>query len=448
MIKHRREKTLTEVEATIHGLSHDGRGIARIQGKTLFVHGAIVGEKVKCRITQHHRHYDEAVATEVMIAAPERVIPDCPHFGVCGGCSMQHINSTSQIQFKQQILLEQLKHFGKVVPTTLLPPITDDVWGYRRKARLGVRYVIKKNKLLVGFREKFNRGLAEIQQCLVLHPSIATRITSFAELITNLSQYDHIAQIEVAVGDDAAALVFRNLTSLPEEDCVKLRDFGKATDLHIYLQPNLPEPLKKLWPEDTNDRLTYALPEYALTMRFHPLDFTQVNNEINKAMIKQAVFLLTSGPEDSLLDLFCGLGNFTLPLARYAKHVVGVEGSDTMVKRAEENALYNKITNTKFYTANLMGSLESAPWLQQTYDKILLDPPRSGAKEIILYFPKLFAKKIIYISCNPATLARDAGELVHQQGYTLTQAGVINMFPHTSHIESIAVFEKKECKTL
>ncbi|MCE3237729.1 MAG: rlmD [Gammaproteobacteria bacterium] len=443
MIKHKQQKILTEVEATIHALSHDGRGIARINGKTLFVHGAIPGEKVKCHITQHHRHYDEAVAIDVVIAAPERVTADCPHFGVCGGCSMQHIHITHQIQFKQQIVLEQLKHFGKVVPQTLLSPVIGEAWGYRRKARLGVRYVIKKNKVLVGFREKFNRGLAEIQQCLVLHPSIGTRMTALAELIASLSQYDHIAQVEVAIGDDAAALVFRNLNSLPEEDCVKLRNFGKATDLHIYLQPNLPEPLKKLWPEDHNDRLTYALPEYALTLRFHPLDFTQVNSEINQVMVKQAVSLLAPEPTDSLLDLFCGLGNFTLPLARYAKHIVGVEGSEGMVKRAEENALYNKITNTKFYAANLMGALENAPWLQQTYDKILLDPPRTGAKEIILYFSKLSAKKIIYISCNPATLARDAGELVHQQGYALTQVGVINMFPHTSHIESIAVFEKK-----
>ena len=430
------------MEATVHALSHDGRGIALINGKTLFVQGAMVGEKVTCAITQRHRQYDEGITTTVMIAAPERVTPPCPHFGVCGGCSLQHLNMTHQIQFKQQTVLEQLKHFGKVVPDSLLPPVTGEAWGYRRKARLGVRYVIKKNKLLVGFREKFTRALADVQQCLILDPRVGTKITALAELIARLDQYDHIAQIEVAVGDDIAALVFRNLNILPEEDCIKLREFGKSTGLHIYLQPNLPEPLKKLWPEDHHDRLAYALPEYALTMHFHPLDFTQVNNEINKLMIKQAVSLMAPEPDDSILDLFCGLGNFTLPLARYARSVVGIEGSDTLVKRAEENALYNKITNTKFYMANLMGTLENAPWLQQTYTKILLDPPRSGAKEMIAYFKKLSPKKIIYISCNPATLARDAGELVHRQGYTLTKAGVINMFPHTSHIESIAVFEK------
>jgi 23S rRNA (uracil1939-C5)-methyltransferase len=442
MTKRARQKSVIELEVSIHGLSHDGRGIAAVNGKTLFVHGALPGETVKCRITKQHSRYQEAMTVAVLQAAPERVTPACPHFGVCGGCSMQHLAPDNQVQFKQQTLLEQLKHFGKVVPENILPPISGEAWGYRRKARLGVRYVIKKNKLLVGFREKFSHYLADIEQCLVLHPRVGTRITAIAELIKSLSQYEHIAQVEVAISEDTAALVFRNLTLLSEEDCAKLRTFGQATSLHIYLQPNPPEPLQKLWPDDGGERLTYTLLEHEIIMQFHPLDFTQVNIETNRLMVRLALDLLALQPEDHILDLFCGLGNFTLPIARHAKQVIGVEGSEAMVKRAEENARHNRISNTKFYAANLMEPIESAHWLQQPYDKILLDPPRSGAKEIILYFARFSAKKIVYISCNPATLARDAGELVHNLGYTLKHVGVINMFPHTSHIEAIAVFEK------
>lgn len=433
---------LAEIDVTIHSLSHDGRGIATINGKTTFVHGAMTGETVKCKITRQHRRYNEGIATEIKIAAAERVIAPCLHFGVCGGCSMQHMSMASQVQFKQQTLLEQLKHFGKIEPENILPPITGEAWGYRRKARLGVRYVIKKSKLLVGFREKFSNYLADIQQCLVLYPSVGTRITALAELITSLSQYQHIAQIEVAVSDDATALVFRHLTPLPEIDRIKLYEFGKSTGLHIYLQPNPPEAINKLWPENNNERLTYALPDYNLILQFHPLDFTQVNREINLLMIKQALQLLAPQSEDTILDLFCGLGNFTLPMARYAQQVIGIEGSDTMVKRAEENAQYNQINNAKFYAANLMEPSEQAPWMQRQYDKILLDPPRSGAKEIIVHFSQFSAQKIVYISCNPATLARDAGELAYTHGYKLKQVGVINMFPHTSHVEAIALFEK------
>jgi 23S rRNA (uracil1939-C5)-methyltransferase len=437
-----KRKLLPEIDVAIHSLSHDGRGIATINGKTTFVHGALIGETVTCKVTQQHRRYNEGIATEIKIAAPERITAACPHFGICGGCSMQHMNIANQIQFKQQTLLEQLQHFGKVIPESLLEPITGQAWGYRRKARLGVRYVIKKNKLLVGFREKFSNYLADIQSCLVLHPSVGMRITMLAELITSLNQYEHIAQIEVAVGDDATALVFRHLTPLPESDYAKLYEFGKATGLHIYLQPNPPEKIRKLWPEDNNEYLIYALPDYNIIMQFHPLDFTQVNSEINLLMLKQALKLLAPEPEDTILDLFCGLGNFTLPIARYAKQVVGVEGSDVMVKRAEENARSNQIYNTKFYAANLMEPPKEAPWMQQCYDKILLDPPRLGAKEIITHFSTFSAKKIVYVSCNPATLARDAGELVYTHGYKLKQIGVINMFAHTSHIEAIALFEK------
>lgn len=442
-MKRKKQKTFPELDVVIHGLSHDGRGITTMDGKTTFVHGALVGETVTCKVSRQHRRYQEGIATEIKVAAPERVTAACAHVGVCGGCSMQHMGLDKQIQFKQQTLLEQLLHFGKVVPETLLAPLSGAAWGYRRKARLGVRYVIKKEKLLVGFREKFSNYLAEIQSCLVLHPNVGTRIDALAALIASLNQYEHIAQIEVAVGDEATALIFRHLTALPESDLLKLCEFGKSTGLHIYLQPNSPASIHRIWPADNSDELlNYVIPDYNLNMQFHPLDFTQINAEMNLHMIKQALHLLAPGPNEHLLDLFCGLGNFTLPLARFAKQVTGIEGSDAMVKRAETNACSNQITNAQFYAANLASPSTDAPWMQQQYDKILLDPPRSGAKEIIAHFAAFAAKKILYISCNPATLARDAGELVYTHGYRLTQAGVINMFAHTSHIEAMALFEK------
>jgi len=430
------------IQTIVESLSHDGRGVATLNGKTAFISGALAKETVVCKITKKHRRYNEAQTLEVITPAPERVIPACPHFGICGGCSMQHIEMTAQVQLKQQTLLEQLKHFGKVIPEHVLPPIVGNPWGYRRKARLGVRYVHKKQKLLVGFREKFSNYLAEINECLVLHPSVGTRLTQLSELIRGLSQYEHIPQIEVAVSDETTALVFRHMTELNENDISALIEFGKQYQFEIYLQPNPPAKIHKIWPQNQVERLSYFLPEYQLEMRFHPLDFTQVNGEINQLMIQQALKLLDVQSTDTVLDLFCGLGNFTLPIARLAKQVVGVEGSAEMVARAQENALHNNIHNTEFFAANLMNEKLSAPWLEKSYDKILLDPPRTGAKEIIPLISTKSAKRLVYVSCNPATLARDAGELVYNYQYKLTHVGVINMFPHTSHIEAIALFEK------
>lgn len=439
-MKRAKQKIYPEITLDINKLSHDGRGIAFIDGKTTFVHGALAGEKVVCKITYQHRRYNEGKVLEVISAAPERTTPLCAHFGICGGCSMQHLEIDNQIQFKQQALLEQLKHFGNVTPETILPPLSGKPWGYRGKARLGVRYVTKKNKLLVGFREKVSNYLADIHHCPVLHPSIV--ISDLSELITRLSQYEHIPQVEVAVGDQVSALIFRHLTPLPEEDIAKLCLFGKTHSLHIYLQPNPPQAVHKIWPQDNNEKLSYTLPDYQLELQFHPLAFTQVNSEINPLMIKQAIQLLDPQSNEHILDLFCGLGNFTLPIARYANHVIGVEGNKEMVKNAQENAILNNITNAEFFAANLMKPSENDSWIHKNYNKILLDPPRTGAKEIIPYFSRFNAKKIVYVSCNPATLARDSGELVHQQGYKLKKVGLINMFPHTSHIETIALFEK------
>jgi len=432
------------VTTTISSLSHDGRGIAILDdGKTTFVSGALPGETVTFKLTKKHPRYNEGEVVSVLLPSPDRTTPGCAHFGVCGGCSMQHMNMAAQIQLKQNVLLEQLCHFGHVEPENVMPPISGGTWGYRRKARLGVRFVEKKGRLLIGFREKSSHYLADITACPVLHPSVGERLPQLAELIKSLAQYEHIPQIEIAVGDNVTALVIRHLKPLPDDDLNKLKAFAQMQQFHLYLQANPPELISKLWPQDDNHRLSYALSEYEIEMEFHPLDFTQVNSETNPMMIRQAVQLLEPQSSDTILDLFCGLGNFTLPIARSAKQVVGVEGSLEMVKRAQDNASKNAITNTEFFSENLadIPATHSA-WMKRRYDKILLDPPRTGAKEIIAVFPNFKAERIVYVSCNPATLARDAGELVHNQGYKLKQVGVINMFPHTSHIEAITLFEK------
>ncbi|MEO8400978.1 MAG: 23S rRNA (uracil(1939)-C(5))-methyltransferase RlmD [Gammaproteobacteria bacterium] len=430
------------IEINITSLSHDGRGIAEINGKTTFVTGALPQEKVTCKISKKHSRYNDAEVIDVITASPDRTTPPCAHFSICGGCSMQHINANAQIILKQQALLDQLKRFGNVVPEQILPPIVGNTVGYRRKARLGVRYVRKKEKLLVGFREKMSNYLADIEQCIVLHPSVGIRLTALSELVRGLSQYEQIPQIEVAVSDQATALVFRHMTDLTTADLAMLVEFGKKYDFQIYLQPNSPARIHKIWPNDQNEMLSYFLPDHALEMRFHPLDFTQVNGEVNRLMIKQALQMLDPQSSETVLDLFCGLGNFTLPIARLAKHVVGIEGSIQMVERARENAAHNQISNTEFHAANLMENPEQASWAKKSYDKILIDPPRTGAKEIIPFISTCQPKRIVYVSCNPATLARDAGELVYNHHYKLKQIGVINMFPHTSHIEAIALFEK------
>lgn len=428
----------------VHGLSHDGRGVATtIDGKTAFIHGALPGETIKFKMTKKHSRYIEGDTAEIIKASADRIAPGCEHFGICGGCSMQHMTMSAQIHFKQNTLLEQLKHFGQIIPEEIIAPISGNIWGYRRKARLGVRYVHKKEKMLVGFREKSSRYLAELNSCPVLHESVGKHLNEIGNLVLSLTQFEQIPQIEVAIGDQTTAMVFRHMTDLPAEDIQKLCDFAEKHQFHFYLQPNSPATVHKIWPKDNSNRLSYALPDYQLEIQFHPLDFTQVNGEVNPLMVKQALQLLDPQPTDNVLDLFCGLGNFTLPIARFTHHVTGVEGSQEMVERAQHNAQHNQITNTRFFAANLAEVPAAKPdWMQKKYDKILIDPPRTGAKEIIELFPTFAPQRIVYVSCNPATLARDAGELVHKQGYKLKKVGVINMFPHTSHIEAIALFEK------
>lgn len=430
------------ITSVISSQSHDGRGITLINQKKTFVSGALPGETVTCQITKKRSHYYEAKVVDILTPSPERTVPACSHFQYCGGCSLQHMNLQQQITLKQQTLLDQLKHFGKVTPRHLLAPLSSQALGYRRKARLGVKYVIKKNKLLVGFMEKSSRYLADIEQCPVLHPRVGLHLIDLRDLIASLQSYNQIAQVEVAVGDEEVALVFRHLQTLSSEDEAKLMAYGKTHQIHIYLQPNPPAPIDQCWPPEKPNRLTYTLPDYQLTYLFHPLDFTQINLEMNRLMVKQALDLLAPQSHETVLDLFCGIGNFTLPLARFARQAVGIEGHEEMTKRAYANAAHNQLHNVEFHAANLMAPLKAAPWLR-AYDKLLLDPPRLGAAAILEHLPTFQPQRIVYVSCNPATLARDAGEIVHRYGYELNQVGMMNMFPHTAHIEAMAVFDKK-----
>lgn len=439
----RRRKSLPvePVQCDIEKLSHDGRGIAYRNGKIQFVDGAMPGESVVAKVVGSRSKFDELRTLEILASAPERATPPCDFADLCGGCSLQHMTGDAQIEFKQKTLQENFAHFGGIEPLHWEPPMRSTGLAYRRKARLGVRFVPKRDSVLVGFREKRNTFLTDIDRCVVMDTRIGERITDIRELLYGLEAHNTIPQIEVACGDDAAALVFRNMEALSAQDHAALVSFGKARDLHIYLQPKGPDTVHRIWPEEGEERLSYRIEAFDLTLKFHPMDFTQVNADINQNMVAQAVDWLELKPEDRVLDLFCGLGNFTLPLARRAGQVVGVEGNDAMVVRGRENALLNGLDNVSFYGANLQADFTSEPWAAEGFDKILIDPPRSGALEICEYLAAFGAKRIVYVSCNPATLARDAGVLV-SKGYYLVRAGVMDMFPHTTHVESIAVFER------
>lgn len=442
MSKRSRKKPVpqTPVEISIDSLTHDGRGVGRIEGKAVFVDGALLGERVVLQYTECHSKYDEGRAIEILESSPDRVEPRCAQANLCGGCSLQHMSSPAQIAMKQNILLDQLKHFGDLQPQELLPPMTGPEFGYRRKARLGAKYVPKKGGVLLGFREKRTSFLAQIDQCHVLVPEVGLAFPEIKQLIETLQQRDQIPQIEVAQGDDATALVVRHMRPLPDSDVQALVQFCQPRNFHLYLQPAGPDSIHKVWPADNDLRLHYKLDDFGLTLQFHPTDFTQVNPAINHKMVKQAIEFLDPQPGERILDLFCGLGNFTLPLATKSAHVVGVEGDEAMVVRGRENAAANNLTNVEFFGADLTKAFDGQPWAHGGFDKILIDPPRSGALEIVSKMTVFKPKRIVYVSCNPATLARDAGEL-KKQGYKLLKAGVMDMFPHTTHVESIAVFE-------
>lgn len=440
--RNRRRRVSEQLELDVDSLSHDGRGVASREGKRVFLEGALAGERVLAEINRKRSRLEEGKTLEVLKASEQRVEPACAHVQMCGGCSLQHLDSEAQIELKQSVLLEQLKHFGDLAPDKLLPVTTGPHYQYRRKARLGVRYVVKRDEVLVGFREKGSSFIADIERCHMMDERVGGRIQALRTLIRNLAAYRTIPQIEVAIGDEQVALVFRHLEPLIAEDVEQLIAFGQTFDCEIYLQPSGVDSVHKIWPEDGVERLSYRLDNFDLEMLFHPMDFTQVNAEINRKVVDQAIGFLDPQLDERVLDLFCGLGNFTLPLAKSGASVVGVEGSSAMVKRGYENAAHNGLENVEFYAADLTQDFSQQPWGQQGFDKILIDPPRSGALEMVQSMAQFNPKRIVYVSCNPATLARDAGEL-KQQGYRLAAAGVLDMFPHTTHVESIAVFERQ-----
>jgi len=443
MSRRKRRQRLPQeaVEVQIEELTPEGRGFAQVDGKATFIDFALAGERVRFQYSKISSKYDEGRAVEILQPSADRVEPPCAHFGICGGCSLQHLHPDAQIQAKQQALLNHLQQLAQVQPEQVLEPLRGPLLGYRHKARLGVKYVAKKDRVLVGFREKAKPYLADLQRCPVLHPSVGERLEQLGELIMGMAARQTIPQIEVAVSDNTTSLVFRHLEPLSESDRNALIAYGREQDLHILLQPAGPDSIQPLWPEQP-EPLYYALPAHDVRIEFQPADFTQVNPEINRQMVDRALQFLDLQPGDQVLDLFCGLGNFTLPMARRAAHVTGVEGDTAMVKKARDNAELNHINNVEYHAADLSADLTGYPWLNSHYDKILLDPPRSGAMEMLKHLGRLNAGKIVYVSCHPATLARDTQVLVHELGYTLRAAGVMDMFPHTAHVESIAVFEK------
>ncbi|MBA2056745.1 23S rRNA (uracil(1939)-C(5))-methyltransferase RlmD [Psychrobacter cryohalolentis] len=470
----RRLKDAEPLPFTIDGLSHDGRGVAVYgngfgeadghitdkHGKKIFVSFALPGESALVKITNSRTSFEEGDAVSITANPnPERVVPPCPHFGVCGGCNLQHWQPDAQITFKQSVLAEMLVHQANVAPDHWLEPVVGDRLGYRTKARLGVRYVVKKETALVGFRERSSNFLAELNECHILDPRIGFEIENLKTLISTLDSRDKIAQLELAMGehlpelpdgDQPVALIVRNLEPLSDGDIDKLKVFFAARNWQLYLQSKGADSIQRIALRDTDDlseqfgRLYYQLPEYDLTFEFIPTDFTQVNLSVNRQMTKLACDLLDLKAGERVLDLFSGLGNFSLPLARLVGEtgsVVGVEGSEAMTARAADNARRNGINNTEFYSQDLTHDCTDKPWANQGFDALLIDPPRSGAWEIMQYLPKFNAERIVYVSCNPATLARDTKALL-EQGYRLTHAGVMDMFCHTGHVESIARFEK------
>ena len=436
-----RELNLTAVqEADVVDLSHDGRGIARVGGKAVFIEGALPGERVRFRVFKRRRQFDEGGLVDVVVPSPDRVAPRCAHFGVCGGCTLQHLSGFAQLAAKERQLLENLARIGRVMPERILAPLRGPEWAYRRRARLGVKYVHKKNRVLAGFRERAKPYIADIRRCEILIEPLATLPQELAALIETLAIRESVPQVEVAAGDEVTALVFRAMQMPGTPDLDKLLAFGDARGLQIYLQTGGLDTVRALRPDVVP--LTYAVDGGRALIEFGAVDFIQVNRDINQAMVAAALELLAPGAGDSVLDLFCGLGNFTLPLARRARRVVGVEGDAALVAKARANSGRNQTANAEFFTANLFEPGHFGEWGKERYDLVLLDPPRAGAAELLSQMTQWGPRRVVYISCHPGSLARDAEILVHSQGFRLACAGVMDMFPHTTHVESIAVFER------
>ncbi len=429
----------------IESLDLEARGVARREGKVVFVEGALPGERVVARIAKRKASFDTARLEQVIKPSSQRIKPGCPHFGMCGGCAMQHLDASAQVAIKQRVLEDTLWHIGRVRPVTVLPPMHGPTWGYRYRARLSVRAVRKKGAVLVGFRERRGSYVADIGECRVLPPHVSNMLLPLRALVGAFAQPDRIPQIEVAVGDQTTVLLLRHMETLTDNDIALLREFGQKHNVTWWLQPKGPETVHPLDPGDA-DKLAYTLPEFGLRMPYRPTDFTQVNHAINRVLISKALTLLEVQASDRVADLFCGLGNFTLPLATRAGSVVGIEGSAALTERALQAARDHGLDDrTSFATLNLFEV--DVQWLRDLghFDRILIDPPREGAEAVARALAALTPaerpKRIVYVSCSPATLARDAGILTHEGGYKLLSAGVVNMFPHTGHVESIAVFD-------
>ncbi len=431
------------LQATIESLDQEGRGVAHVDGKTVFIDGTLPNEKVTYRSHLIKSSYEVANVVDILKQSNQRVTPKCPHFGLCGGCKLQHMDAGAQVAAKQRLLENDLWHIGKVKADNMLPPLYGPTWGYRHKARLSVKYVEKKQRVLVGFNEKGTRYVADMNSCEVLVPAVSALIAPLQSMIVELSIRDKLPQIELAVGEgDVIVLILRIMDVLNANDETLLKAFADNHQVQIWTQTKGPDTIKPYWPE-VPPALAYSLPEFDLTYPFKPNEFTQVNPQINQVMIRRAMQLLNPQTAEKIADFFCGIGNFTLPIARSGANVLGLEGLANLVDRANESATLNKITNVDFGVADLFKMTPESLVELGKFDKWLVDPPRDGAFELIKAIEPTSAPiLIVYVSCNPATLARDAGILVNEKGYTLSAAGVINMFPHTAHVESIACFVK------
>ena len=438
-----RKKRREPETALITAATHDGRGIAATEGKKAFVAGALEGETVTFRRRKSRRNFDEAELLEIITPSPERIAPRCDAYGRCGGCSLQHVSSEQQRAIKEQTLRDNLERIGRVEPESWLEAMTGPVWNYRRRARLAVKDVRGKGRVLVGFRERHAPFIADMLRCEVLAEPVDGLIADLSELVGSLSIRARLPQIEVAVAENAVALVFRILEATSTDDEDKLRRFGNEHGLRVYLQPGGLKSVRLLFPETIDEPLCYTLPEFDVRIDFQPVDFVQVNPAINRRMVHFAVEQLEVGRDHDVLDLFCGIGNFSLPLARRAGMVLGIEGDATLTQRAGVNAQRNGLDNADFRVADLSAIDGSEGWMKKGWDRLLLDPARSGAAEVVSRMHLLGPARIVYVSCHPGTLARDLATLVHEQGYRLEAAGIIDMFPHTAHVESIAVLTRR-----
>jgi 23S rRNA (uracil1939-C5)-methyltransferase len=424
----------------IESLDHEGRGIARRDGKVIFVEGALPGELVDC-LTRHRKpSFEIASVTRVIEESSSRVSPGCRHFGLCGGCTLQHMDLPTQVAAKQRVLEDAFTHIGKVEPDMIMPAIHGPAWGYRHRARLTVRDVRKKGGVLVGFHEKRSSFVADMDSCEVLPRRISDLLVPMRRLVEGLSIRQRLPQIEIAIGHEVDVLVFRNLEPLNGDDETLLRDFADRHAVRIYLQPSGPQSVDVLHPPGPDP--FYLLPEFDIRISFSPTDFTQVNHAMNQVLVRRALHLLDPQPGERIADMFCGIGNFTLPIARSGAEVLGIEGSKTLIERAQRNAGDNDLPNATFKVMDLFKIDIDTLGALGPFHRMLIDPPRDGAAELVKSLGADLPRRIVYVSCNASTLARDAGMLVHTQGFRLKAAGIANMFPHTAHVESIALFER------